>query len=771
MGKDRKHQRKEHDEGTELKDRKKDKDKSGDKGGKPGDSNELDNNLNKNDQGVDVDNKGNTSGDDGANNGDDDNDVIWDADKGARVRNEGNDIYSNVGLAGFDQNGNPVPRIGDDGHAAVLGYDNHDKPIYGFDANTGEPVYDRVDAEKMLDANYGDIPPEKKSNDNDTYDKAPPPERVRGDTIKAAKGVKKALGESPHANSSRGTKNGNEAVCRCCGLGWSKGGIAAVSVILLLVVAASVTGGVLGTQGNKKSYKGKAQRRYVPKNGSRKISLGVEPGLDAGETATFEIKVKPAKGNLSGNGSDLTYTPNVDFIGEDSFSYSVTINGEESEAVKVSLTVFSAKADKQIVDDSKPHEVVLGVEPALPDGVDATYKITQQPSQGKLTGNAPELTYTPSSGASGNDSFAFTVTVEGVTSPAEDVTLTLSKNAEQSYSAKAMSLYLPHSHTIQSSITLGVNESTSPTSTSFTIKTQPTQGTLSGTAPKITYTPNADADENDSFTYTVTVDGKESAAATVDLILFRALGKDRFGPMAGDLPITFDVEPTLPDGVSVTYAITTKPSLGSLSGSGAQMTYTAKFGPMNNCDELSYTATVGGRTSSPAEVNIIGVPTFDWSTLDDTAKTNLVNDYKKCLNDLANRSKHDFWAILISEVKKGKDPVNDQNGSTVNRMPIDVQLLVVQVLRDLRRKRNLPQEGEAGYLSRADGQKYIENNNSAKLKYPLPTGSALPDTVPLFEAAKDMKDPNGNEVPRFYKLRALAGVLLNYEAATNTSNN
>lgn len=54
-------------------------------------------------------------------------------------------------------------------------------------------------------------------------------------------------------------------------------------------------------------------------------------------------------------------------------------------------------------------------------------------------------------------------------------------------------------------------------SLSFTIVTQPANGSLSGTAPNLTYTPNAGFSGTDSFTYTVNDGTVDSAAATVTI--------------------------------------------------------------------------------------------------------------------------------------------------------------------------------------------------------------------------------------------------------------
>ena len=49
----------------------------------------------------------------------------------------------------------------------------------------------------------------------------------------------------------------------------------------------------------------------------------------------------------------------------------------------------------------------------------------------------------------------------------------------------------------------------------FNVLTQPTNGTLSGTAPNLTYTPSPDFEGTDSFTFEITDGTTSSGAQTV----------------------------------------------------------------------------------------------------------------------------------------------------------------------------------------------------------------------------------------------------------------
>jgi TolB-like protein/Tfp pilus assembly protein PilF len=63
-------------------------------------------------------------------------------------------------------------------------------------------------------------------------------------------------------------------------------------------------------------------------------------GSDAdGDTLTFSVVSGPSNGALSGTAPNLTYTPNADFIGSDSFTFKVNDGGEDSASATVTVTV------------------------------------------------------------------------------------------------------------------------------------------------------------------------------------------------------------------------------------------------------------------------------------------------------------------------------------------------------------------------------------------------------------------------------------------------
>lgn len=82
---------------------------------------------------------------------------------------------------------------------------------------------------------------------------------------------------------------------------------------------------------------------------------------DNGDPLTFQVASGPTDGVLSGDAPDITYTPNADFNGVDSFTYTATDNESAvSSAVTVDLTItavndvpsFTGNGDDTVLEDA-----------------------------------------------------------------------------------------------------------------------------------------------------------------------------------------------------------------------------------------------------------------------------------------------------------------------------------------------------------------------------------------------------------------------------------
>jgi hypothetical protein len=148
-----------------------------------------------------------------------------------------------------------------------------------------------------------------------------------------------------------------------------------------------------------------------------------------------------------------------------------------------------------------------------------SYAVVDGPSNGVLTGTAPNLTYTPSANYSGSDSFTFKANDGTADSELATVSITVTA-ANDTPAATAQSVAV--SHNTATAITLAGSD-IDGNALMYTVVTNPSNGSLTGTAPNLTYTPNSGYSGSDSFTFKVNDGTVDSAAATVTLSVAAAV--------------------------------------------------------------------------------------------------------------------------------------------------------------------------------------------------------------------------------------------------------
>jgi autotransporter-associated beta strand protein len=176
-----------------------------------------------------------------------------------------------------------------------------------------------------------------------------------------------------------------------------------------------------------------------------------------------------------------------------------------------SAPVAIAQAISTLEDVTLP--ITLGASDA--DNHPLTFIIVSQPTKGTLSGTAPDLTYIPAANQNGPDSFTFkvndgvadsdTVTVTITITPVNDLPVAIGQNLETTEDTA-----LP--------ITLAGDDVETEV-LSYSIVNGPSNGTLTGTAPAITYVPTPGYHGSDSFTFLVNDGTADSLPATVTIIV------------------------------------------------------------------------------------------------------------------------------------------------------------------------------------------------------------------------------------------------------------
>ncbi|MCP5098322.1 MAG: tandem-95 repeat protein, partial [Chloroflexi bacterium] len=134
------------------------------------------------------------------------------------------------------------------------------------------------------------------------------------------------------------------------------------------------------------------------------------------DSLTIESVSQGSNGTVVNNNSDVTYTPNTDFTGNDSFTYTINDGNGNVDSATISVTVnLILNQLPTAVDDSATTSsetaVTIDVLANDTDGDNDPLVIDSvtQPSNGTAVNNGSDVTYTPNAGYQGDDTFTYTV--------------------------------------------------------------------------------------------------------------------------------------------------------------------------------------------------------------------------------------------------------------------------------------------------------------------------------------------------------------------------
>ncbi len=312
-------------------------------------------------------------------------------------------------------------------------------------------------------------------------------------------------------------------------------------------------------------------------------ALGIQlSGSDPdGDSLTFRVVTPPAHGTLSGTAPDLTYRPDRDYNGDDSFVYRANDGSLDSADATVTIGVTPVNdapvANPQSLSISEDSSVAITLEGSDREQSPLTYTIVTQPHLGTLSGTPPNLTYTPDANRYGSDSFAFKVNDGTLDSAPATVTITVEAVNDIPV---AEDLNLSTQEDTNLSVTLVGSDTDSGDTLSYRVVTPPAHGTLSGTAPNLTYRPNRDYNGADSFSYRVSDSRADSALATVTLQV-EAVNDAPATTQQGTVTLDEDGSAAIKllasdaDGDTLTYILDTNASHGTLTDpdSSGNLTY------------------------------------------------------------------------------------------------------------------------------------------------------------------------------------------------------
>ncbi len=331
-------------------------------------------------------------------------------------------------------------------------------------------------------------------------------------------------------------------------------------------------------------------------------------GSDAdNDPISYMLLSTPSHGTLSGTAPNLTYTPDPDFNGQDSFTFKVNDGSDDSTEARVSITVEPVQdapvADAQAVTTAEDTAVAITLSGSDADNDPISHMLLSTPSHGTLTGTAPNLTYTPDPDFNGQDSFTFKVNDGSDDSTEARVSITV-EPVQDAPVADAQAVTTAEDTAV--AITLSGSD-TDGDPISYMLLSTPSHGTLSGTAPNLTYTPDPDFNGQDSFTFKVNDGADDSVAATVSISVTASAD----APIADAQSVSTDEDTAVNiilsgsdvDGDSLTFVVIAEPANGTLSGTAPNLTYTP-HSDFNGTDAFTFKVNDGGANSDAATVAI-----------------------------------------------------------------------------------------------------------------------------------------------------------------------
>ncbi|MCO5214066.1 MAG: Ig-like domain-containing protein [Caldilinea sp.] len=333
-----------------------------------------------------------------------------------------------------------------------------------------------------------------------------------------------------------------------------------------------------------------------------------------GDSLTFAVAIPPQHGTLSGTAPNLTYTPAANYNGSDSFTFAASDGAAISNIATVAINVTPVNdapvATAQVVATAEDTPLAITLAGSDIDGDALTFAVVTPPQNGMLSGTAPNLTYTPAANFNGSDSFTFAANDGTATSAPATVTIDVTP-------ANDVPTATPQSVTTAEDTPLAITLAGSDIDgdpLTFAVVTPPQNGTLSGSAPNLTYTPAANFNGSDSFTFAASDGSAVSNIATVAIgvtpLNDAPVATVQSVTTAEDTPTAITLAGSDVDGDDLTFAVATPPQHGTLSGSAPDLTYTPAA-DFNGSDSFTFTVDDGTATSTPVIVAISVTPVND----------------------------------------------------------------------------------------------------------------------------------------------------------------
>jgi len=396
-----------------------------------------------------------------------------------------------------------------------------------------------------------------------------------------------------------------------------------------------------------------------------------------GDSLNIQSVTQPNNGTATNNGSDITYVPDLNFHGVDTFTYTLADGNGGTSVALVTVTVAEINDNPIALDDgdTTPEDTAIDIDvlsnDSDPDGDGLIVESVTQPENGEVVNNGTDVTYIPNPDFNGEDTFTYTACDENGGKATATVYITVLPSndspAAQNDSGSTQE---------DTAIILDVLANDSdPDGNSLIVQsvTQPNNGSVVNNGNDVIYTPDSDFNGIDTFTYVLSDENGGTDTATVTV----TVSAENDPPIAVNDEATTDEESPVtvnalvndsdPDGDSLIIEAVTSPGHGTVENHGTSLTYTPDL-DFSGTDTLTYSVSDGNGGTDTAIVSITVNPINDAPLAqDDSATTD--EDTLVSIPVLSNDSDPDGDFLLVESVSSPSNGTIINAGTSVSYIP------------------------------------------------------------------------------------------------------
>jgi hypothetical protein len=381
-----------------------------------------------------------------------------------------------------------------------------------------------------------------------------------------------------------------------------------------------------------------------------------------GDPLTISAVGAAVNGTVALAGTDITFTPAADFVGDATFEYTVS-DGTATDTAVVTVAVGGANDPPVAVDDiattAEDTAATLTAATLLANDTDAegqTLSLTavSGATNGTVALAGGTVTFTPAANFAGTAGFDYTVS-DGAATDTGRVTVTVTPVNDAPVAVDDTATTTEDTAATLTAATLLANDTDAEGATlTVTAVSGATNGTVALAGTTVTFTPAANFSGTAGFDYTVS-DGTATDTGRVTVTV----------TAVNDPPIAVDDTATTVEDTAATLTAATLLA-NDTDAEGATLTLTAVSGATNGTVALAGTTV----TFTPA-ANFAGTAGFDYTVSDGTATdtgrvtvtVTAVNDPPVAVDDTATTAE-DTAATLTAATLLAND--TDAEGATLS---------------------------------------------------------------------------------------------------------